>query len=629
MSMTARMFGVLCAASLVFCAACDGIGNKDEDGDKDKDNPVVTVSYDVGMIVTFMERQYLVTKNCEGAVTTELTAVQATDLGTYYPNERADAYRKKLLADYGVTAYVELFDITEDKDVSPSSGDSVLNDTYMILHDGQGVYRVKQRRIASDLFSGDDAENRSKPFNEKTNDELRRNYDPNLISITNFPFITDLSKRFQEEYGFIYADDKDADKQTLTYSDNELDYVFKRLNYTKINGSERNVYGFRDRKAVEGKRSEPQHCWELNHLNANKRFFEFDVISDGSSYRLVAQGEGTIDGNASDAVYKGTLTINSVQYDSSGTLDLQYNVGVKKNGNTVSKKVLPEGFDDNFVIKSLRTISLEGVNFDVHETITFFVPFFDDNFGVNHNAVLNKYTKVTFIPKAINGGVIYVPKTDTAYTYEFIAQFMKDYQTVFGNGGSQAGQGGSGGETTEPGAGKADWTGFTMVDSADELDFKAGTYEMNEVGISEYKGKILLVRTEMRMVEILSDKSVVVSRKSVVKKYNDDAFYESDKRYYEEDSKEEGYDYVYDDSTRTITRTWSSNSYSLLLSAFKEEFFSLPQNEHGTTYSELKLGSNKNSVIQMSFVMDDIWTEDDGTVETEKWYFTTTLTPQK
>ncbi|MBD5428395.1 MAG: hypothetical protein HDR39_03580 [Treponema sp.] len=623
MRMTARMFGVLCAASLVFCAACDGIGNKDEDGDKDKDNPVVTVSYDVGMIVTFMERQYLVTKNCEGAVTTELTAVQATDLGTYYPNERADAYRKKLLADYGVTAYVELFDITEDKDVSPSSGDSVLNDTYMILHDGQGVYRVKQRRIASDLFSGDDAENRSKPFNEKTNDELRRNYDPNLISITNFPFITDLSKRFQEEYSFIYADDKDADKQTLTYSDNELDYVFKRLNYTKINGSERNVYGFRDRKAVEGKRSEPQHCWELNHLNANKRFFEFDVISDGSSYRLVAQGEGTIDGNASDAVYKGTLTINSVQYDSSGTLDLQYNVGVKKNGNTVSKKVLPEGFDDNFVIKSLRTISLEGVNFDVHETITFFVPFFDDNFGVNHNAVLNKYTKVTFIPKAINGGVIYVPKTDTAYTYEFIAQFMKDYQTVFGNGGSQAGQGGSGGETTEPGAGKADWTGFTMVDSADELDFKAGTYEMKCASFEEYQGKTKF-DTMIYDVEIIAN-TAVLREKSRIRVYSNQEDYDVKKA-----SVKDIDGYSWEDSTRTITRTYSDVSdESMPLSEFKEEFFSFPEDavedDYSRTHTDKKLG-RKNGVIQASCTETIRKTEVE---RIEKYYYTITLTPQK
>ncbi|MDE5614261.1 MAG: hypothetical protein K2I74_06395 [Treponemataceae bacterium] len=431
MRMTARMFGVLCAASLVFCAACDGIGNKDED----EDNPVVTVSYDVGKIVTFMERQYLVTKNSEGAVTTELTAVQATDLGTYYPNERADAYRKKLLADYGVTAYVELFDITEGKEISPSSGDSALYDTYIILHGGKGIYKIRQRRIAKDLFSGDDAESRSQPFKAKTNDELRQNYDPNLIAITNTLFETNLAKKFQEEYNFIYAGDKDADKQTLTYSDSELDYVFKKLNYAKVNGSERNVYGFRERNAVAGKRVNGERCWELNHLNANSRFFEFNIIADGS-YRLSAYGEGTVDGSASDTVYKGTLTIKGVQYDSSGKLDLRYDVGIKKNGSTISKSILPEGFDDNFVIKSSRMVSVEGVNFNVHETITFFVPFFNDNFVVNHNAVLNKYTKVTFVPKAENGGVIYVPKTDTAYPYDFIAQFVKDYQSLFGKGGS-------------------------------------------------------------------------------------------------------------------------------------------------------------------------------------------------
>ncbi|MBD5426409.1 MAG: hypothetical protein HDR38_02490 [Treponema sp.] len=620
MRMTAKLFGVLCAASLVFCAACDGIGNKDEDEDK-KDDTVVTVSYDVGTIVEFMERSYLVTKNCEDAVTTELTSVQTTDLGTYYPNERANAYRKKLLAEYGVTAYVELFDITEDKDVSPGSGDSVLNDTYMILHDGQGVYRVKQRRIASDLFSGDDAESRSKPFNEKTNDELRRNYDPNLISITNFPFIIDLSKRFQDEYSFIYADDKDADKQTLTYSDSELDYVFKRLDYTKINGSERNVYGFRDRKVVEGKRSEPQHCWELNHLNANKRFFEFDVISDGSSYRLIAQGEGTIDGNASDSVYKNTLTINSMQYDSSGNIDLHYNVSIKKGGKTVSIEQ-PTGIDNDYV-KASSMKSLSGVDFKVPATITFSVPFDDSS------AVLNKYTKVTFIPEAKNGSVIYVPKTDTTYPYEFIAQFVKDYQMVFGNGGSQAGQGGSVGETAEAGAGKADWTGFTMVDSADELDFTVGTYEMSEVWSTEYEGESPYVGTELYTVKVAAENEINVTRKLTISKYNNAAVYADDKAFYEEEEDKYGdCTRTYDDSTRTITILYPEKPYSQSLSEFKKAFLSLPKDEQGTAYHSLKLGQH-SGIIQVSYICDNTWTEDDGTVETAISYFTTTLTPQK
>ena len=771
MRMTARMFGVLCAASLVFCAACDGIGNKDED----EDNPVVTVSYDVGTIVGFNGKDYLVTKNSEGAVTTELTAVQTTDLGTYYPNERADAYRKKLLADYGVTAYVELFDITEGKEISPSSGDSALYDTYIILHGGKGIYKIRQRRIAKDLFSGDDAESRSQPFKAKTNDELRQNYDPNLINITNTLFETNLAKKFQEEYNFIYAGDKDADKQRLAYSDSELDYVFKRLNYAKINGSERNVYGFRERNAVAGKRVNGERCWELNHLNANSRFFEFNIIADGS-YRLSAYGEGTVDGSASDTVYKGTLTIKGVQYDSSGKLDLRYDVGIKKNGSTISKSILPEGFDDNFVIKSSRMVSVEGVNFNVHETITFFVPFFNDNFVVNHNAVLNKYTKVTFVPKTENGGVIYVPKTDTAYPYEFIAQFMKDYQTVFGKKqpdvelqpdidvdtdtttprfmftgdslrieleemkhnfvlseepaasggksgklvdessraeaiitfpagtysgyavirapsgdndafyvkfgdnyirmyaddplpegyartsrtpinlscsnevtvrmailkdspdksgetgmyidyveftktGSQAGQGDS--DTSEPGAGKADWTGFIMVDSADELDFKAGTYEMKCASFEEYQGKTKF-DTMIYDVEIIAN-TAVLREKSRIRVYSNQEDYDVKKA-----SVKDIDGYSWEDSTRTITRTYSDVSdESMPLSEFKEEFFSFPEDavedDYSRTHTDKKLG-RKNGVIQASCTETIRKTEVE---RTEKYYYTITLTPQK
>ena len=128
--MTARMFGVLCAASLVFCAACDGIGNKDED----EDNPVVTVSYDVGTIVGFNGKDYLVTKNSEASDV--VRAMVNTDRGQYYLNENASAYRDTLLASYGVTNYVELFDIEEDK-ATNSSNQAVLYDTFMILCGGR------------------------------------------------------------------------------------------------------------------------------------------------------------------------------------------------------------------------------------------------------------------------------------------------------------------------------------------------------------------------------------------------------------------------------------------------------------------------------------------------------------
>lgn len=623
MKMTAKLFGVLCAACLVFCAACNNMvivpggandnGSKPAVGDEgDKDNDEVT--YDVGTIMEFNGKDYLVTKNSEGATTTELTTVQFTDLGTYYPNERADAYRKKLLADYGVTAYVELFDITEDKEVSPSSGDSALYDTYMILHGGKGIYRIRQRRIAKDLFSGDDAETRSKPFKAKTNDELRQNYAPNLIAITNTLFETNLAKKFQEEHNFIYAGDKDADKQTLTYSESELDYVVKRLNYVKVNGSERNVYGFRDRKAVAGKRVNAERCWELNHHNANSRFFEFNMVADGS-YRLVAYGEGTVDGAASDTVYRNTLTIKEVQYDSSGNLDVRYSVGIKKNGNTVNDFEQPTGIDNDYVKASPIMVSVEGVSFKVPATITFSVPFDDSS------AVLNKYTKVTFVPEPKNGGVVYVPKTDNTYPYEFIAQFAKDYQTVFGKDGSQGGQGeASGSEVPEPSVGKADWTGFTMVDSADKLDFKVGAYEVKCISFEEYQGK---TKSDTMIYDVeISTNAVVLREKARIRVYSDQEDYDIKKA-----SVKDIDGYSWEDSTRTIIRTYTEVSdESLSFSEFKEEFFSFPEDivedNYSRTHTDKKLGS-KNGVIQASH------TETIVKTEIEKYYYIITLTPQQ
>ena len=183
-----------------------------------------------------------------------------------------------------------------------------------------------------------------------------------------------------------------------------------------------------------------------------------------------------------------------------------------------------------------------------------------------------------------------------------------------------------------PKGGKPDWSGFTMVDSVDKLDFTSSTYNMQEVWSTEYEGETPYVGTEMYTVKVTAENEMTVTRKSTVRKYNDAAIYAHDKSYYEEEDKYGDCIRTYDDSTRTITILYPEKPYSQSLSAFKKEFLSLPENEYGRDYREeyhdLKIGS-KSGIIQVSYICDNAWTEDDGSEETDKTYFTTTLTPQK
>ena len=61
----------------------------------------------------------------------------------------------------------------------------------------------------------------------------------------------------------------------------------------------------------------------------------------------------------------------------------------------------------------------------VPETITFIARYEDKN------APLGKYTKLIFEPQAKQGMVVYEPKSDRDYDYDFVRQFIDDYQSLY------------------------------------------------------------------------------------------------------------------------------------------------------------------------------------------------------
>ncbi|MDE7391778.1 MAG: hypothetical protein K2M90_04855, partial [Treponemataceae bacterium] len=453
MRMTARMFGVLCAASLVFCAACDGIGNKDENENKDKteldkDKVEDSVTYDVGSTVTISGVKYLVIKNTEAGNT---VAEQSPSYG-YYPNKRADAYRDYLIEMYEVKApYVLVFNTETTK--STTTDVTSWDDEHRILRNGVTLYRIKYRW-----------ENLISNIATITADELRKDYDPSAFCIDNYSAVygSDLSEKFNRSYRFDYNEDG----HTITYRDDNWRLTDDNKDYVYINGNERNQYAIKNRISSNARSYILRNPNNTSTNNGNE-FFEFRVDFEEDAvtpraYRLIANGMGLIDGNTNNKLYQNTLYIGALRYWSSGVRSIWFRVTTKRNNdnNNVAEIVFDdlyereeyqydgvggssgeEGSDtdgsangsetlvvknegvDKYVTVSEKTTIVNDI--EVPDWITFSVPFEDAD------APMSEFTKVTFVPQAKDDYVIFVPKTGSKTAYEFIDNFKAGYG-IFG-----------------------------------------------------------------------------------------------------------------------------------------------------------------------------------------------------
>ncbi|MDE6350515.1 MAG: hypothetical protein K2K67_05900 [Treponemataceae bacterium] len=444
MRMTARIFGVLCAASLVFCAACDGIGNKDEDEDKDKteldkDKVEDSVTYDVGSTVTISGVKYLVIKNTEAGN----TVAEQSPVYHYYPNVRADAYREQLIKKHNMSEpYVLVFNTTTTKKDTASSFD----DEYRILRNGVTYYRFKYRW-----------ENSISNFATMTEDELRKGYDPTCFTVDDYGAVygNDLSKKFLYTYRFDYNDDG----RTVTYRDDNWRSTDDYKDYVYINGNERNQYVIRDRVSSNACSYIFRNPNNTDTNNSNE-FFEFRVDFEKGTvtpkaYRLIANGKGATEGGTNNKLYQSTLYIGSLGFWPDGGRGIWFSVDTKRNNVSDPKLVFDDLYErteadddtsdqpdvgsasgtetygdsltnegvDKYVTVSKTTKSVNGIT--VPDWITFSVPFEDEN------APMSKFTKVTFVPKEKDDYVIFVPKEGSETDYEFIDNFKAGYG-IFG-----------------------------------------------------------------------------------------------------------------------------------------------------------------------------------------------------
>ena len=409
MKVTARMFGVLCAVGMVFCAACD---NMENGGDGKTDDDVGAAVYEVGTIVTFEEKQYLVTKNTEVAGMSAKYGTVIVDGNTYYPHEKAATYHAGLLQKKGVTEYVELYDLATAKDESTGK----LDDRYTILQKGVKFYTIRHQWNAAWMFANLSADEQIARFKVVPDDMLRREWDPGTITFQNERAVygDDLVKKTFEMYIFGYND------KEVSYADNNLMRISENKAYKAVGDVIKAIYEIErtfGRYYSDGKGKTVIKLKEPVTGN-----FFWLTISDDGSYQLRTQGDGKIGGSKSSGVYDNKITINSLYYDAKGEPYLDYSVSVK--GSSVTDEEKNQLVNREQYLHISPDVTTFG-KIDVPCEITFAALYKDAD------APLGKYTQVTFVPKQMFDMVVYEPKTDATYGYDFIKRYADDYQSLY------------------------------------------------------------------------------------------------------------------------------------------------------------------------------------------------------
>lgn len=411
MKVTARMFGVLCAVGMVFCAACDGMENKDENETNHGNDAAV---YEVGTIVTFEEKQYLVTKNTEAAGMSAKYGTVIVGENTYYPHEKAAAYHAGLLQKKGVTEYVELYDLNpEQTEENVNAGR--FEERYAILHGDRRCYTIKHRWDAARMFADSLSAERIPKFEKLSRDTLRTEWDPSTVIISNHTAVygSDLSKKSYESYIFGYAG------QTVVFEDDNLVRRTESKAYTATKVGEKAIYEIywtsknydNGKNRIEYKLKDP----------VSDTFFWLYVYEDGT-YQLSTNGVGTSGESNSSDVYKNNVKLSRLYYDASGEAHLDYSVSVK--GSSVTDEERNQLVNrEQYLHISSDTTTFGKI--DVPCEITFAALFKDAD------APLGAYTNVVFVPKQMFDMVVYEPKTDATYGYDFIRRYADDYQSLY------------------------------------------------------------------------------------------------------------------------------------------------------------------------------------------------------
>ena len=402
----------LCSMSVTGCSNGDD-NNTSSGGDGQR--------YELYSRVTLDGQEYLVTKNTESdasnsrsarAIETSASEIDIGDGDVYYLNEKIAEYRDNLLREKDsetAKAYVELYALTK-LNASAVNSVTTLDDTYLIIRGSKKYYTILIRWDREQLGMS------REEFQESLED-LRKNYDPNLVTITRekAAYDDDLSRKIRHQYTYSY----DADYRVSFTEDNVRQFL-EYKDYVKINGVEKSVY-----RITEQKQSS-QVGYHLNDpLTGGYYFFTFRIRDNGIVYySLETRGEGDVGGLADVSFYSKWIMINQVEYESAGKPLLSYTV-TTSGSSVVDDENKPYTDFSEYAVPSKENVRLAGVSFDVPSEITFCAPFADTS------AKRNEFTSVTFVPQAKDGGVVYVPKAGSKTPYDFIDKFEDKFLETF------------------------------------------------------------------------------------------------------------------------------------------------------------------------------------------------------
>ena len=411
-NLTLILFSVFFAAGFAAC--------KVEDGDS-AEGQTARADFTVGNEVTIAGDTYLILKN--DFLGTESRAAVNSNSGSYYQNEKAEAFRRgKIENEFNIEKYVEAFKISTKKDVT-ANGVATLSDIYLICNEqNKPVYKVTQQWRSSLLFRSGTTSEKAEQFNNLTENEMREEYLPTTFTFEakRELYGSDLSKKIEIQYRYVQDVEGSAERS---------------IDYDKING----VLTWKDFVLLGNKELSSWRTLENYDTNGKKTKLYYqlpDPVStsifcsaadvrnnENYSFQLEASGEGKFNGSTSTSVWDGMIKVKSVTSEEAVFTVTKTDNDTSDGGNTYKityAELTSDSEAAEFISVSSETTELNGQS--VPAKVTFTAPFKDST------VELQSYASVSWTPSYDETSASIVYKPD----YEgFVSKYKEDLESLY------------------------------------------------------------------------------------------------------------------------------------------------------------------------------------------------------
>ena len=385
---TLSLLSLFLLATLISCQN-DGDNSSNDDSSQEE-------MYSVGTKLVFDGVDHIVTRN----TLTEARSLRAASDEKIDPNEDFQNFRSEYLrAETGVNiedGYIELFDLTSVKEGSINDIPS-LNDRYKILNsNAKKIATVTLTRQSTTMFPNLTKAAKKEAFLALTEAEIRA-YVPNYLSIvtTSELYGENLQDRIKCELVFDYTDD-------TMKSLGGLDRKYYSKDFVPLGGDIMQV-----RNEYEYFGDDPYFETHLCDPLSGSRFVRLaDRSATNGRYKLIASGEGVVNGKTSDSAYQCSVDIRELTPDS---VDIRVKVTKNDDDEIASYKItgsltgafaVKDQLENKMLTESTEELIatymiLDSETVDYNETsipksVTFSAPYEDSS------AVYAKYAQLTF-----------------------------------------------------------------------------------------------------------------------------------------------------------------------------------------------------------------------------------------